>query len=114
MYIINFLSLNLFLILFPNFLSFHCFFLFFFVFYFFNIFQVTKRSLRLYLELDNRKEIKYRGKVEENNIWKEIKKKFKLNKLILYVYTNSFYLFLFIMVKDMIFVLKSNTISFGF
>ena len=37
---------------------------------------------------------KNRGKVEEKEIWRKIKNRFKLNKLILYVYSNSFYLFL--------------------
>ena len=40
------------------------------------------------------KEIKYRGKVEGKKICERIKNRFDLNKLILYLYLNSFYLFL--------------------
>ena len=43
-----------------------------------------------------KKEIRSIGKVEGNKIYRKIKNRFKLNKLILFVYSNSFYLFLFI------------------
>ena len=39
------------------------------------------------------------GKVEEKKIWKKRKDYFKFNKLIIYVYLNSFYLFLYIILK---------------
>ena len=41
-------------------------------------------------------ERKHREKVERKKIKRKIKNKFEINKLILYVYSNSFYLFLFI------------------
>ena len=48
--------------------------------------------------MENTKEIKYKVRVEE--IFFEEKKKFKLNKVIIYVYSNSFDLFLAIYIRD--------------
>ena len=53
--------------------------------------------------------------MEENKILKEMKKnKFKPNKLILYVYSNTFYLFFSIMIKGTIFILNSNPTYLSF
>ena len=52
--------------------------------------------------------------MERNKILREIKKRFKPNNLILYVYSNSFYLFLSVMIKSMIFILNSNPTSLSF
>ena len=38
--------------------------------------------------------------MEEKKIWRKIKNRFKLNKLILYVYSNLFYLFLYVIYID--------------
>ena len=53
--------------------------------------------------------------MEGNRIWREIKiNRFKLNNLIIYIYSNLFYLFLSIIVKDMIFILNLNLKSLSF
>ena len=46
--------------------------------------------------LESIKERKHSGKVERKKIWRKIKNRFKFNELIIYVYSNSFCLFLYI------------------
>ena len=45
------------------------------------------------------RERKYKGKIEEKKKWKKIKSRLKVDKLFLFVTSNSFYLFKLINIK---------------
>ena len=47
-------------------------------------------------EKKNMRERKYKRKIEGNNKRRKIKNAFQINKLLLYVFSNSFHLFSFI------------------